>query len=176
MAGRTEPQAGNERGDGVPTSTAKGADAPSGQTAVAADAFAGRVLSHYRLEERLGGGGMGMLYRATDLKLGRAVAIKLLARAFKWLEKAFERRSRWAPVPKDRLLAMSGDDVALRNEAMSPAVGRDATLAIYGYRAPSTTLDNARRLSPSPEIEPAARLTRKRRTYPSCSDCPLPLR
>src|SRR6516162_8510697 len=48
--------------------------------ALATDAFAGRVLSHYRLEERLGGGGMGMLYRGTDLKLGRAVAIKLLAR------------------------------------------------------------------------------------------------
>jgi len=48
--------------------------------ALATDAFAGRVLSHYRLEERLGGGGMGLLYRATDLKLGRAVAIKLLAR------------------------------------------------------------------------------------------------
>jgi serine/threonine protein kinase len=35
---------------------------------------------HYRLEERLGAGGMGLLYRATDLTLGRVVAIKLLAR------------------------------------------------------------------------------------------------
>src|SRR5215467_768452 len=48
--------------------------------ALATDALAGRVLSHYRLEERLGGGGMGILYRATDFKLGRPVAIKLLAR------------------------------------------------------------------------------------------------
>ncbi len=46
----------------------------------AVDAFIGRVLSHYRLEERLGAGGMGLLYRATDLTLGRAVAVKLLAR------------------------------------------------------------------------------------------------
>ena len=51
-----------------------------GETALAVDPFIGCVLSHYRLEERLGAGGMGLLYRATDLALGRAVAIKLLAR------------------------------------------------------------------------------------------------
>ena len=51
-----------------------------GETALAVDPFIGCVLSHYRLEERLGAGGMGLLYRATDRALGRAVAIKLLAR------------------------------------------------------------------------------------------------
>ena len=49
-------------------------------TAVAGDPFVGLVLSHYRLEERLDGGGMGVLYRATDQKLGRSVAVKILAR------------------------------------------------------------------------------------------------
>ncbi len=38
----------------------------------------GRTLSHFRFEERIASGGMGVLYRATDLKLHRQVAIKVL--------------------------------------------------------------------------------------------------
>src|SRR5262245_44270044 len=100
----------------------------------------GTRLAHYEITAHLGSGGMGEVYQATDTKLGRSVAIKLLPEAFaRDVERVarFEREARvLASLNHPHIAAIHGIEESGERKLLVMELAEGETLAARIARGP----------------------------------------
>jgi serine/threonine protein kinase/tetratricopeptide (TPR) repeat protein len=132
-------------------STSPWADDPAAEDGIGTDPMIGRTLRQYRIEEVLGRGGMGVVYRARDTRLDRTVALKFLPPHLGADEAAKERFL----VEARAAAALDHPNVCAIYEIGEDAEGR-LFIAMAHYEGETLTEKIAR--GPL-EVEEAARLT-----------------
>jgi serine/threonine-protein kinase len=131
-----------------------------------ADAHLGRVLAGYRIEERIGRGGMGIVYRAEHLKLRRRAAIKIIAPELAesaGFHDRFNREARMAAAlqhPNIVTVYDAGEEDGLLYLAMQYIEGSDLSTVLrsQGRLRPYRALDVCRQVAAALDAAHAHRM------------------